>query len=332
MRLLLVAVTTIILTGCGSAPRRRTADVRIAIGGRAALDFIPVYLASSLGIFREEGLEVTLQDLASTAKATQALLGGSTDVVAGGYDAAVQLTIKGQPMQAIATLERWPPLVVVAAPRSARQLRTIRDLKGTVVGVSSPGSSTHRFINYLLVKNGMALSDISTVGVGVNFTMAAAIQQGQVDAAVAGPLGMALLGQKLNLITLADCRTAEGARQTLGTDKFPFTVLMARPEWIRENLEIVRKLGQATRRALAWIHAHSAEDVSNAMPQEYKGQDAAVYLRAVHDILPAFSADGVMPADGPANVKDFLGASDQHARDASIDLTATYTNEFVQAR
>ena len=92
MRLRLVAATTIMLAGCGSAPRGRTADVRIALGGRAALDFIPVYLASSLGIFREEGLEVTLQDLASTAKATQALLGGSSDIVAGGYDAALQLT------------------------------------------------------------------------------------------------------------------------------------------------------------------------------------------------------------------------------------------------
>jgi NitT/TauT family transport system substrate-binding protein len=332
MRLRLVAATTIILAGCGSTPRDRTADVRIALGGRAALDFIRVYLASSLGIFREEGLDVTLQDLASTAKATQALLGGSSDIVAGGYDAALQLTISGQPIQAIATLERWPPLVVVAAPRSTRQLRTIRDLKGAVVGVSSPGSSTHRFINYLLLKNGLSLSDVSTVGVGVNFSMAAAIQHGQVDAAVAGPLGMALLANNSNLITLADCRTAEGARQTLGTANFPFAVLMARPEWTRENPEIIRKLGRATRRTLAWIHEHSAEDVSNAMPQEYKSQDAAVYLKAVRDILPAFSADGVMPPDGPANVKDFLAASDQHARDASIDFRATYTNEFVQPR
>lgn len=331
MRLLLVVLMTGLLTGCGSGPRRAV-EVRIALGGRAALDFIPVYLASSLGIFREEGLEVTLQDLASTAKATQALLGGSTDVVAGGYDAAVELAIKGQALQAIVTLERWPPLVVVAAPRSARQLRTISDLKGTVVGVSSPGSSTHRFINYLLVKNRMSLSDISTVGVGVNFSMVGAIQHGQVDAAVAGPLGMALLAATSNVITLVDCRTAEGARQTLGTANLPFVVLMARPEWTRDKLEVARKVGRATRRALAWVHEHSAEEVSNAMPQEYKGQDARVYLRAVRDILPVFSEDGVMPDDGPANVKNFLGASDQHARDANIDLRATYTNQFVQGR
>jgi hypothetical protein len=161
MRLWLLAVTTIVLAGCASSPHPETPNVRIAIGGRAALDFIPVYLAASLGFFREEGLDVTFQDLAGSAKAIQSLLGGSSDVVAGGYDAAVEMTIKGQPIQAIATLERWPPLVVVATRRSGRDLRTLRDLKGTLVGVSSPGSSTHRFINYVLRKNGMSLSDIS---------------------------------------------------------------------------------------------------------------------------------------------------------------------------
>src|SRR5438128_756108 len=125
MRSPLLAVTTIVLASCGSAPHNR-AEIRIAVGGRAALDFIPIYLASSLGFFRQEGLEVTVQDLPGTAKAIQSLLGGSSDVVAGGYDAAVQMTIEGQPMEAIATLERWPPLVVVAGSRSARQSRTIR--------------------------------------------------------------------------------------------------------------------------------------------------------------------------------------------------------------
>jgi NitT/TauT family transport system substrate-binding protein len=332
MRLWLLAATTMVLTGCGSSPHPQTANVRIAVGGRAALDYIPVYLASSLGFFREEGLDVTLQDLAGGAKAMQSLLGGSSDVVAGAYDAAVGMTIKGQPIQAIAILERWPPMVVVATRRSGRELRTLRDLKGASVGVSSPGSSTHRLINYLLRKNGMSLSDISPVGVGVNFTMVAALQHGQVDAAVAGPLGMALLANNPNLTTLADCRTPEGARQTLGTANLPFTALMTRPQWARANPGTTRKLGQAVRRALGWIHTHSAEDVCNAMPREYKGQDAAMYLRAVRDILPAFSADGLMPDDGPANVKAFLDVSDESARDANIDLKATYTNEFVQAR
>lgn len=39
-----------------------------------------------------------------------------------------------------------------------------------------------------------------------------------------------------------------------------------------------------------------------------------------------------MPADGPSHMKDFLSVSDPRVRDANVDLGATYTNEFVQAR
>jgi NitT/TauT family transport system substrate-binding protein len=327
-----LVLPAILLAGCGSPQQRRRPAVRIAIGGRAALDFAPVYLAAALGFFLDEGVDVTLQDLASTTKALQALLGGSTDLVAGGYDGAVQMSIEGKPVQAIAVLERWPPLAVVLAPQAAGSLRTIKDLKGRVVGVASPGSSTHRFLNYVLARNGLAFSDVSVVGVGVNFSMAAAVQHGRVDAAVAGPLGIALLAKQAAPATLADCRTEERAQATLGTNSLPSSALMVRPEWARSHAEIAHRVGKATRRSLAWIQAHSAEEIADAMPEDYKGQDSAVYLGAVREIRPAFSPDGVMPAEGPANVHEFLGVSDERARNARVDLLTTYTNEFVQAK
>src|SRR4051794_29512234 len=106
----------ILLGGCSSARRQHRPTVRIAVGGRAALDFIPVYLASKLGFFREEGLNVSLEDLPSTPKAFQALLGGSADLVTGGYDGAIQMNLEGKPIEAIAILERWPPFALVVAP------------------------------------------------------------------------------------------------------------------------------------------------------------------------------------------------------------------------
>jgi NitT/TauT family transport system substrate-binding protein len=321
----------ILLAGCRSASQPHRQGVRIGVGGRAALDFIPVYLASSLGFFRDEGIDVTLQDLASTPKAIQALLGGSTDVVAGAYDGAVQMSIEGKSIQAIAVLERWPPFALVVAPQSAASLKSIPGLRGQVIGVATPGSSTHRFLNYLLARNGLALSDISPVGVGVNFSMAAAIQHGQVAAAVAGPLGIALLSKSSRPAILVDCRTEKGAQETLGTSNLPSSALMVLPEWAGANPEIMRRLCKAIRRVLGWIQAHSPEDISNAMPPEYKGNDATVYLEAVRDIRPAFSPDGIMPPDGPANVLKFLAVSEERARNTNIDLQKTYTNVYMQS-
>src|SRR5690348_8766078 len=223
----------LLLGGCRSARREFRPAVRIAVAGRAALDYLPVYLASALGFFREAGIDAEIQDLPSGPKAFQALLGGSTDLVAGAYEGGVQLSMEGKPIEAVAVLQRWPPLVLVVAPQSASSVRTIADLKGRMVGVSSPGSTTHRFLNYLLARNGFAPSDVTPVGVGVNFSMAAAVQHGKVAAAVAGPLGVALLSKQSPPMLLADCRTEQGAKSTLGTNDLPSSSLMVRVEWTR---------------------------------------------------------------------------------------------------
>src|ERR1043165_528851 len=55
------------------------------------------------------------------------------------------------------------------------------DLK---VGVSAPGSSTDFFLKYLLKKNGLDPTSAAVIGVGLGATAVAAMQQGQIDAAV----------------------------------------------------------------------------------------------------------------------------------------------------
>jgi NitT/TauT family transport system substrate-binding protein len=239
--------------------------------------------------------------------------------------------LEGRFIEAIAIFERWPPFALVVAPRSASSIRTIGDLKGQVVGVSSPGSSSHRFLNYLLVRNGLSPSDVAPIAVGGSFLMAAAVQHGKVAAAVAGTLGLEFLSKEFSPVILADCRTQKGAEATLGTSVLPWSSLMANAEWARSHGATAGKLGRAVRRSLAWLQAHSPEDVTRAIPQEYKGEDQVVYLRTVRDIRPAFSPDGLMAPDGPANVQRFIGVSDPRAR-TQIDLSKTYTNEFIQSR
>lgn len=239
----------VLIAGCKSIPDRRKPEVRIAVGGRAALDFMPVYLASSLGFYRQEGVAVTIQDLASGSKAL-----------------------------------------------------------------------------------GLRPEDVRAAGVGVNFSMVAALEHGQVDAAVAGPLGMAILSKNARVRVLADCRNASGAESVLGTSNLPFGALMVVPKWARTHLDVVQRVGRATRRALRWIRAHPPQDVSNAMPQQYKGQDPAVYLTGVSDIQSAFSEDGLMPPEGPEHVLEMLKASEPRLITTRVDFTATYTNEFMRDR
>src|SRR5215467_9304764 len=91
-----LVLSAALVAGCRSARQQLRPVVRIAVGARAGPDYIPIYLGAALGFFRDQGLDVTLQDMASTSKAIEALLGGSADVVTGGYDAAIQMGVEGK--------------------------------------------------------------------------------------------------------------------------------------------------------------------------------------------------------------------------------------------
>src|SRR6202795_3619325 len=70
--------------------------VAIAVGGKSALYYLPLTLAERLGYFKEEGLEVEISDFAGGSKALQAMMGGSADVTAGGFDHIIVLQARGQ--------------------------------------------------------------------------------------------------------------------------------------------------------------------------------------------------------------------------------------------
>ena len=82
----------LLLAGCS----RHAPDVKIAIGGQAQLIYLPATLAQELGFYKEAGLNVTLLDFPGGAKALEALLGGSTDVVCGFYDHTIQMAGQGR--------------------------------------------------------------------------------------------------------------------------------------------------------------------------------------------------------------------------------------------
>src|SRR5262245_27652322 len=115
---------------CSRAPQSGAARVRIAVGGQNQLIYLPTTLARELGFYREEGLDVELQDHAGGSKALQAMVGGSADVVSGFYDHTIQMAAEGREFIAFVNILRYPGLVLVTSPSTS--VRKIEDLKGKV--------------------------------------------------------------------------------------------------------------------------------------------------------------------------------------------------------
>ena len=158
--------------------------VRIAVGGQTQMIYLPTTLAQELGFYREEGIDVELQDFAGGAKALQALVGGSADVVSGFYDHTIQMAAEGREFVVVrhdAALSRDGDRHVAAERRHGRA--TIADLKGRVVGVTSAGSSSQMLLTYLLQRHGVAADAVSVTSIGTAATAVAAMEHGKVDAA-----------------------------------------------------------------------------------------------------------------------------------------------------
>jgi NitT/TauT family transport system substrate-binding protein len=141
-------------------------QVQIGVGGKPLFYYLPLTIAERKGFFKDEGLDVTINDFGGGAQALQALIGGSVDAVTGAYEHTIRMQQKGQSVVATLELGRFPGIVVAVAKSEADKIKTVADLKGKKIGVTAPGSSTQLTVAYLLAKAGLSTDDVSFVGVG----------------------------------------------------------------------------------------------------------------------------------------------------------------------
>jgi sulfonate transport system substrate-binding protein len=233
-------------------------------------------------------------------------------------------------MQAFVTYDRLPGLVLVVAPKQTGAIKSVKDLAGKKVGVSAPGSSTDFFLKYLLAKNGVDPNAVPVIGVGLDATAVAAMEQGQVDAAVMlDPAVTILHGKFGDLRLLSDTRTLADTKAVFGGE-YPGGALYAQSSWIAAHPAETQALTEAIVATLKWIHAHSAEEIAAKMPAEMVGADRALYLAALKNTLPMYSTTGLMDKKGAEAVLAVFSQSVPEIANAHIDLAKTYTNSFAE--
>lgn len=312
-------------TGLAAAQSKIT----IAVGGGACLCYLPTVLAKQLSEYDKAGLAVELVDLKGGSDALKAVLGGSADVVSGYFDHCVNLAAKKQELQAFVVYDRYPGLVLVVSPKHTGEINSIKDLAGKKVGVSAPGSSTDFFLKYLLKKNGLDPAGTAVIGVGLGATAVAAMEQGQIDAAVMlDPSVTVLQGSYKDLKILSDTRTQHDTLAVFGGE-YPGGALYSTTAWVNGHEKEVQALTNAMMATLAWIHSHSAEDIMAKMPDEIVGKNKDLYLAALKSTIPMYSETGKMDPKGAEAVLAVFSEGSPDVAKAGIDVTKTYTNKFV---
>src|SRR6478735_5123445 len=283
-RLAATLLALMLTSGLAEAQTRIT----VAIGGGSCLCYLPTVLAKQLGEYEKAGLAVELVDLKGGSDALKAVLGGSADVVSGYFDHCVNLAAKKQELQSFVVYDRYPGLVLVVSPKHTDEIKSIKDLAGKKVGVSAPGSSTDFFLKFLLKKNGLDPTSAAVIGVGLGATAVAAMEQGQIDAAVMlDPAVTVLQASHSDLKILADTRTQKDTLAMFGGE-YPGGALYATAAWVNSHEKETQALTTAIVNTLTWIHAHSPQEIMDKMPPDIVGKNKELYLAALKNTIPMY--------------------------------------------
>ncbi len=301
----------------------------LGVGGKPLLYYLPLTVAEKKGFFKDQGLDVEINDFGGGAKSLQALVGGSVDVVTGAYEHTIRMQAKGQDIRAVIELGRFPGIVIAVRKDLADKVKTAADFKGLKVGVTAPGSSTSLTAQYAMVKAGLKPTDAAFIGVGGGASAVAAIKQKQVDVISHLDPVISKLGADGDIVSLIDTRTEAGTKALFGGSN-PAAVLYLKNDFAEKNPVTTQKLVNAFMKALKWLETAKPEEVADLVPQEYLLGDRPLYIRAVNNSLESYSRTGIAPPDGMKSMYDSLKLLDPELSSSNVDLSKTFIDSFAK--
>ena len=302
--------------------------VTVGIGGTALIVYLPTMLAKNKGFFAEEGLDVEVLDIkGGGSQAASALIGGSVDFSANAIDHAIKAKAQGKNLVAVHSHVRLPMMALVVANKYKGQIKSVADLKGRPLGVTSPGSQTHMVLGYLLVKHGVKPDEVKIVGTGGN-TMPLALEKDTVHAAMMlDPFFTAFIKQGKGY-ALIDLFTAKETTEVMGGD-VQGTTLLTRPDVIEKRPATVQKMVNALVKANKVIAAASGQDMAKLLPPELAG-DPKLYAESFDHARGAFPADSMITKDGVARVIETMRVFGAVPPDMKMAPETLFDNRFVQ--
>jgi NitT/TauT family transport system substrate-binding protein len=309
--------------------RPEKSKIAIAVGGKAAFYYLPLTISEQLGYFQAEGIDVEISDFAGGAKALQALVGGSADVVSGAYEHTINMQAKNQFIQSIVLMGRAPQIAMGVSTKAIPNYRGLADLRGRKIGVSAPGSSTNMVANLVLSRAGLKATDVSYVGVGTSAGAIAALRSGQIDAMSNTEPVMTMLEQKGEVRIVSDTRTLKGTQEVFG-GPMPAACFYTHADFVKANPNTCQGLANAIVRGLKWLQTAGPSDIIKTVPESYLLGDRALYLASFNKVREALALDGLLPEDGARTALKALASFDPAIKPEKIDLSRTFTNDFAR--
>ena len=331
MRTPTILLALMLCVGAAAAQPLEKPSIAIAVGGSISqMNKVAYAVALNKGYFKDEGLDVTSSAFASGTAALQALVGGSADVAELAYEHTLRMQTKNQALTCLIAFGRYPGNVLIVRKTLEGSVKTIADLKGKVVGVSAPGSSTQNFVAGLLERAGLPWKSVTYISVGTGSSAVAAMRTGrELDALVNLDPAITELVSKGDAFILADSRTAEGSAQAFGGG-YLADCLTVKTDFLRAHPATAQAVTNAVVHAMQWLKTASIDEIMAILPKEYYRADEAVYRLSLEQNLSAFTWDGLITPEASRNVLASIAVLEPALRSAKIEPELTYDNALVE--
>jgi NitT/TauT family transport system substrate-binding protein len=302
--------------------------LQIGVGGKSLFYYLPLTIAERQGYFKAEGLDVEVLDFPGGAKALQALIGGSVDVVSGAYEHTISQQAKGQNIEALFLQGKYAGIVLGMSKAKAPQYKSPKDLKGMKIGVTAPGSSTNMFVNILLAKDGLKPDAVSIIGVGAGAGAVAIMKRGEIDAISNLDPVISMLEAAGDIVSVIDTRTAKGMQDVYG-GAYAAGCIYVPVDFSKKYPNTAQAVVNAMMRALRFIQNSTPDQIVAAVPSEYY-TDKALYKAALEKNLETYKHDGSISLEAGRNVARDLKSFDPTMQNATVDVAKTVNMTFQQ--
>ena len=334
--LALLSLASIALVGCGasasapastvgSAPATSAASAKaqgltklVVSYGELVPQSVPVFVAKDAGIYQQNGLDVDLRLIVSSAE-IPALIAGETQFSSGGGAHVLNAAAAGVDAVVLAAVAGLSPFRLYVQP----SISSVKELKGKNVGISKFGSPSEVALRIVLKKNGMdPEKDVRFVELGSTQARTAALIQKTIDGGMANPLEAAQL-EKNGLRMIYD----------LAKEKTPSaqSLVIGRRDWVKSHRDTAQKYIDAIVQTVAKTRADKPLAVS-VMKKWFKSEDEEL-MASIYD---AYTSTGLWPAGAPYataamfdDAKETVGATEPKVRD--LDLSKMIDSSFVKS-
>ena len=302
--------------------------LQIGVGGKSLFYYLPLTIADRQGYFKAEGLDVELLDFPGGAKALQALLGGSVDVVSGAYEHTISQQAKGQNIEALFLQGKYAGIVLGMSKAKAAQYKSPKDLKGMKIGVTAPGSSTNMFVNILLAKDGLKPDAVSIIGVGATAGAVAIMKRGEIDAISNLDPVITMLESGGDIVPVIDTRTTKGMQEVYA-GAYAAGCIYVPVDFAKKYPNTAQAVVNAMMRALRFIQSSTPDQIVAAVPPDYYS-DKALYKAALEKNIETYKHDGSISLEAGRNVARDLKLFDPTMQNVNVDVAKTINMTFQQ--